>query len=70
MATFTSYIADVRRLLHDATGVFWSDTELTDYINDARHRVVRDTGCLRAILTGNTTTSDETFNDRDWETHP
>ena len=62
MATFTSYISDVRRLLHDATGVFWSDTELTDYINDARQRVVRDSGCLRAILTGSTTTSVETFN--------
>ena len=61
MATYSGYIAEVRRLLHDAAGNFWSDTELTDYINGARHRVVRDTGCLRAILTGNTTTSVETF---------
>ncbi len=62
MATYSGYIAEVRRLLHDASGNFWTDTELTDYINGARHRVVRDTGCLRNILTGATTTSVEVFN--------
>ena len=35
--------------MHDANSVFWSTSELTDYINDARERVVRDTGCLRTI---------------------
>ena len=49
MATLSSYITDVQRLLHDANSVFWSTTELTDYINQARERVVRDTGCLRII---------------------
>jgi len=49
MATLSSYITEVRRLLHDANGNFWSDAELTDYINDARTRVVRDTGCLRTL---------------------
>ena len=49
MATLTSYISEVRRLLHDANGVFWDDAELTDYINSARERVVRDTGCLRTL---------------------
>ena len=49
MATLSSYITEVRRLLHDANGNFWSDTELTDNINDARERVVRDTGCLRTL---------------------
>lgn len=49
MATLSSYITDVQRLLHDANSVFWSTTELTDYINQARERVVRDTGCLRTI---------------------
>jgi hypothetical protein len=62
MATYSGYIAEVRRLLHDAAGNFWTDSELTDYINGARHRVVRDTGCLRNILTGATTTSVETLN--------
>ena len=49
MATLASYITDVQRLLHDANSVFWSTSELTDYINQARERVVRDTGCLRTI---------------------
>ena len=49
MASLSSYITEVRRLLHDANGVFWDNAELTDYINDARERVVRDTGCLRTL---------------------
>lgn len=49
MATLSSYITDVQRLLHDANAVFWSTSELTDYINDARERVARDTGCLRTL---------------------
>jgi hypothetical protein len=49
MATYSGYITEVRRLLHDAAGNFWTDTELADYINAARERVVRDTGCLRTL---------------------
>ena len=50
MATLSSYLTEVRRLLHDANGVFWSDSELTDDINSARERVVRDTGFLRTLI--------------------
>lgn len=49
MATLSTYLTQVQRLLHDANGVFWSDSELTDYINEARERTVRDTGCLRTL---------------------
>lgn len=49
MATLSGYITEVRRLLHDANANFYSDSELTDYINSARERVVRDTGCLRTL---------------------
>ncbi len=49
MATLSTYITEVRRLLHDANGNFYSDQQLTDYINGSRKRVVRDTGCLRTI---------------------
>ena len=49
MATLSSYLTEVQRLLHDANAVFWSTSELTDYINEARERVVRDTGCLRTL---------------------
>jgi hypothetical protein len=54
MATLSSYLTEVRRLLHDANGVFWSDSELTDDINSGRERVVRDTGCLRTLLVSTT----------------
>lgn len=47
--TLSGYITEVRRLLHDANGNFYTDQQLTDYINSARERVVRDTGCLRTI---------------------
>jgi hypothetical protein len=54
MATLSSYITEVQRLLHDANAVFWSTSELTDYINDARERVARDTGCLRTLQISST----------------
>jgi hypothetical protein len=54
MATLNSYITEVRRLLHDANGNFYSDSELTDYINGARDRVARDTGCLRKLQVAQT----------------
>ena len=49
MATLSTYITEVRRLLHDANGNFYTDSQLTDYINSSRERTVRDTGCLRTI---------------------
>ena len=45
----SGYITQVRRLLHDANANFYTDQQLTDYINSARARTVRDTGCLRTI---------------------
>jgi len=47
--TLAGYITEVRRLLHDANANFYSDAQLTDCINQARERVVRDTGCQRTI---------------------
>lgn len=47
--TLADYLAATRRLLHDASGQFWGDTELQAYINEARVRVVRDTGCYRKL---------------------
>ncbi len=49
MATLNNYITEVQRLLHDANANFYSTAQLTDYINSARERVVRDTGALRTI---------------------
>ena len=50
MATLSSYITQVRRLLHDANANFYTDQQLTDYINEARERTVRDTGALREVI--------------------
>lgn len=49
MAALQGYITQVQRLLHDSAAQFWSASELTDYINTARIRTVRDTGCYRQI---------------------
>jgi hypothetical protein len=51
MTTLQDYITTTRRLLHDANANFWSDQELTDDINQARNRLVRDTGCYRVLQT-------------------
>lgn len=50
MATLNTYITEVQRLLHDANGNFYTQSQLTDYINSARERTVRDTGALREIV--------------------
>ena len=59
--TLSQYITQCRRLLHDANANFWTDQELTDYINDARNKLVRDTGCLRRLQSSTTTVSQETY---------
>jgi hypothetical protein len=41
-------------LLHDATAVFYTNDQLTSYINGARARIVRDTGCLRTVQVSQT----------------
>lgn len=61
MSAYSDYLSSVRRLLHDANGQFWSDSELLDYINQGRDRVVRDTGCYRILQSRNLTTPDETY---------
>ena len=49
MTTLQDYITTTRRYLHDANANFWTDQELTDYINQGRDRLVRDTGINREI---------------------
>ena len=55
----SDYITECRRLLHDANGNFYSDSELTDYINAGRTRLVRDTGCLRTYQTSTVAANQE-----------
>lgn len=49
MTTLQDYITTTRRYLHDANANFWSDQELTDYINQGRSRLIRDTGIKRVV---------------------
>jgi hypothetical protein len=51
-ANLTTYTTQTQRLLRDLTFNFWPQTELTDYINEARTRVAIDSKCLRQVLTG------------------
>ncbi len=44
-----AYLSQVRRLLHDAAGKYWNDTELLDDINPARNRIALDTGSIRCL---------------------
>jgi hypothetical protein len=55
----SDYITECRRMLHDANGNFYTDSELTDYINAARIRLVRDTGCLRTYQTSSVAANQE-----------
>lgn len=48
----TFYTTQVQRLLHDTNFNFWQQPELTDYINEARNRVCKDTRCLRVYQAG------------------
>lgn len=50
-----SYITQVQRLLHDPKFQFWSQSELTDYINESRNRVAKDSRCLRVNVPSITT---------------
>jgi hypothetical protein len=45
-----SYLMATRMLLHDASGSFFSDSELAHYIHQGRLHAAVDTGCLRQRL--------------------
>ncbi len=62
MSALSGYQTQVQRLLHDANAQFWSLSELTDYINEARARLVRDTGSYRQLQTIYLSTGVEVYN--------
>ncbi len=61
MPTLAQYRLEVRRLLHDATGRYWSNDELNSYINDGRTRTCSDTGCLRSLVSAYLTAGREQY---------
>lgn len=44
------YLTQVSLLLHDPTFLYFSQSTLTSYINEARNRVAQDTKCLRQLV--------------------
>jgi hypothetical protein len=61
MTTLQTYLNYTRRLLHDANANYWPDAELIDDINQARNRVVADTGCNRVLQSFALTATQETY---------
>jgi hypothetical protein len=51
-STLQTYVSQVQRLIHDASFSAWSQSELTDYINEAREDVALDMHCVRHNTTG------------------
>lgn len=58
--TLQQYITNTQRLLHDSSGYF-SNTVLTDWINEARFKVVEDTACNRILQQISTVANQETY---------
>lgn len=51
MSSLSDYLTDVERMLHDTTNSYWSENDLTAWINRAIKQRDRDTGMNRAITT-------------------
>lgn len=51
MSAYSDYLDGLRELLHDANDKFWPLSEKLSYINNARERMVRDSGCYRVLQT-------------------
>lgn len=60
-ATLQSYLNETRRLLHDASGRYWTDVDLISAINQAQRRTVADSACLRRLQTIYLSAGLETF---------
>lgn len=58
--TLQQHITDTQRLLHDSQGYF-PIADLTDYVNEARWKVVEDTGCNRVLQSITTVANQETY---------
>jgi hypothetical protein len=56
------YISDTRTLIHDPSASDYSDTQILGFVNKARYRVAEDCRCVRQMLTGlNTITQQEQY---------
>lgn len=53
----TEYLTNTRDLLHDPTAQYYSDADLTNYINRGRKRIALRGQCVRILLSGGTITA-------------
>lgn len=51
----SDYILQVQELVHDSSGIDYTTTELTNFINNARKRVALDFHCVRSLFINLTT---------------
>lgn len=61
VASLSDYLAEVERYLHDSTNSYWSESDLTAYINKAIKQRDRDTGMNREITTFTLTTGTNVY---------
>lgn len=61
MATLATYLAQVRRLLHDPNDTLWSEADKTAYINEGLKQRDLDSGGQRSILSVTLTAGDDTY---------
>lgn len=52
MPNLSDYLTDTALLLRDSNNLFTSQKTLIRYINSARDQVAKQTGCLRALIAG------------------
>ena len=61
MTILSDYETQVADLLHDPNQQIWTTAQLDRYINEARRRLVMDTGCLRTLQTAYLTAGQECY---------
>lgn len=61
MTQLFDYQAEVEDLLHDPSQQTWTVTQISNYINRARTKVVTDTGCLRSLQSAYVMQGDESY---------
>ena len=62
----STYLAETRNHLNDASGQFFSAPTLTTYVNRARRKVAAAAGCCRVLVNAKTQANQESYSFSDW----
>lgn len=52
MGQYSTYLTQIRTLLHDPQANAWTTATLQNFMNEARRRIAKDTWCLRDLNVG------------------